>query len=85
MRNVALRAPYMHDGRFANLEEVIDHYSEGIQPNPNLGAPFGVSNGEATRINMSPAQKSALVAFLNTLTDMDMVNDPKFGDPFVGE
>ena len=85
LRNVALRAPYMHDGRFATLEEVIDHYSEGIQPNPNLGAPFGVVNGQATRINMSAAQKSALIAFLNTLTDMDMVNDPKFADPFVAE
>jgi cytochrome c peroxidase len=85
LRNVALRAPYMHDGRFSNPEEVIDHYSEGIQPNPNLGAPFGVVNRQATRINMSAAQKSALFAFLNTLTDMDTVNDPKFGDPFVGE
>jgi cytochrome c peroxidase len=85
LRNVALRAPYMHDGRFATLEEVIDHYSEGIQPNPNLGAPFGVINGQATRINMSPDQKRQLVAFLNTLTDLDMVNDPKFADPFLEE
>lgn len=85
LRNVALRAPYMHDGRFATLEEVIDHYSEGIQPNPNLDPPFGVVNGQATRINMSAAQKSALIAFLNTLTDLDMVNDPKFGDPFIAE
>ncbi|MFN3201405.1 MAG: cytochrome-c peroxidase [Bradymonadia bacterium] len=83
LRNVGLRAPYMHDGRFATLEEVIDHYSDGLQPNPNLGPPFGVRNGRATRLNLSNDEKSALVAFLHTLTDLDMVNDPKFSDPFI--
>lgn len=85
LRNVALRAPYMHDGRFASLEEVIDHYSTGLEPNPNLGPPFGVFNGQATRLNLSDQEKDAIVAFLHTLTDLDMVNDPKFSDPFVEE
>jgi cytochrome c peroxidase len=85
LRNVALRAPYMHDGRFADLSEVLDHYSEGMQPNPSLGAPYGVTNGEATRLNLTTAEKNAVIAFLHTLTDLDMVNDPKFSDPFIVE
>ena len=85
LRNVAVRAPYMHDGRFATLEEVIDHYSEGIQPNPALGPPFGVRGDQATRLNLSNRQKSALIAFLNTLTDPEMLSDPKFSDPFIRE
>jgi cytochrome c peroxidase len=83
LRNVAVRAPYMHDGRFDSLDEVINHYSRFIQPHPNLGAPFGVFNGEATKLHMSFEEKSALIAFLKTLTDYEMLDDPKFSDPFV--
>lgn len=83
LRNVELRAPYMHDGRFATLEEVINHYSEGIQPHPNLGPPFFAQGGQVAQINMSIEDKRSLRAFLRTLTDLDMVNDPKFGDPFI--
>jgi cytochrome c peroxidase len=85
LRNVAVRAPYMHDGRFATLEDVIDHYSEGIEASPNLGAPFGVIDGVVPQINMTDEEKAALVAFLHTLTDEALLSDPKFGDPFVRE
>ena len=82
LRNIALRAPYMHDGRFATLEEVIDHYSEGVQPHPNLEPPLGVAGPQA---NMSDLEKVALLVFLETLTDEAMVNDPKFSDPWLRE
>jgi cytochrome c peroxidase len=85
LRNVAVRAPYMHDGRFATLVDVIDHYSEGIEASPNLGAPFGVIDGVVPQINMTDEEKAALVAFLHTLTDEALLSDPKFGDPFVRE
>ncbi|MCO4760329.1 MAG: cytochrome-c peroxidase [Myxococcales bacterium] len=83
LRNVALRAPYMHDGRFKDLAAVIDHYSSGIQPNPNLAPPLFISNGKATQLTMTATEKKAIIAFLKTLTDIKMTQDPKFSDPFV--
>jgi cytochrome c peroxidase len=76
LRNVEFTAPYMHDGRFATLEAVIDHYSSGIQQHPNL-------NGRLRRrLNFTSGQKAALVAFLKTLSDTKFITDPKFSDPF---
>ena len=85
LRNVAVRAPYMHDGRFADLSEVLNHYSRAIKPHPNLGPPFGVFDGEATKIHLTVKETNALLAFLNTLTDTPMLQDPKFSNPFVRE
>ncbi|MBO6515349.1 MAG: cytochrome-c peroxidase [Bacteroidia bacterium] len=83
LRNIAVRPPYMHDGRFSSLEEVIDHYSTGIQNHPTL-QPFLRDNttNEPVRFNFTPEQKSALVAFLKTLTDEDFLTETKFSDPF---
>jgi cytochrome c peroxidase len=87
LRNVALTAPYMHDGRFQTLEEVIDHYSSGVHPHPNLGLAFedqGRSKkGSTSGFHYNAKQKAALVAFLKTLTDTTFINDPRFSDPFV--
>jgi cytochrome c peroxidase len=77
LRNVELTAPYMHDGRFTTLEEVIDHYSTGVKRHPNLAPRL------RRPMNFSDAQKAALVAFLKTLTDRKFITDPKFSDPFV--
>lgn len=85
LRNIALTAPYMHDGRFATLEEVIDHYDHGIQPHPNLDDRLTADNqvgGTPYSLHLSASDKAALVAFLNTLTDFAMVSDEKFSDPF---
>jgi cytochrome c peroxidase len=82
LRNVALRAPYMHDGRFATLEDVINHYSTGVQNNPNLSAPLRQPDGTIKRMNFTPAETAALLAFLNTLTDQPLTNDERFTDPF---
>lgn len=82
LKNIALTAPYMHDGRFKSLEEVIEHYNSGVRNNPNLSPPLRLPNGGVRRLNLSELEKSALVAFLNTLSDEQMNQDPKFSDPF---
>jgi cytochrome c peroxidase len=81
LRNVGLRAPYMHDGRFGTLEEVVEHYNSGVQNHPNLDNPLR-RNGGVRRLNLSDAEKRALVAFLHTLSDYELAADPKFSDPF---
>ncbi|WP_338290115.1 MbnP family protein [Luteolibacter sp. LG18] len=69
MRNIALTAPYMHDGRFATLEEVVDHYSGGVKRSDTLDA--NLAKHPAGGLNLSPQDKRALVAFLRALTDED--------------
>jgi cytochrome c peroxidase len=82
LRNIALTAPYMHDGRFASLEEVIEHYSTGIKGNSSLDNRLRGSDGHPVRMNISSTEKAALVAFMKTLTDQEFVQDPRFADPF---
>jgi len=82
LRNIAVRAPYMHDGRFATLREVIDFYDNGVQPHPNLDARLQGPGGVPLRLNLTPAEKDALEAFLRTLTDDALLTDVKFSDPF---
>jgi cytochrome c peroxidase len=82
LRNVAVGGPYMHDGRFETLEEVIDHYSEGVEFHPTL-FPFLLDvNGGARPYGLTDLDKDRLLAFLNTLTDEAMLADPKFSDPW---
>lgn len=83
LRNLGGRGPYMHDGRFATLEQVIDHYSTGVQNHPNLSPQLRDANGNPIHPNFSAAQKAALVAFLNTLNDPALAVDLKFSDPFI--
>jgi cytochrome c peroxidase len=80
LRNVAVSAPYMHDGRFATLREVIDHYDSGVMASADLDIILGVN--EPRRLNLTEEDKQALEAFLNTLTDSAFLSDPKFADPF---
>lgn len=80
LRNVELTAPYMHDGRFDNLEEVLDFYSEGIQlASPNLDINI-LSHGK--QLNLTVQQKEDIIAFLKALTDTTFINDPAFSSPF---
>jgi cytochrome c peroxidase len=75
LRNVAVTAPYMHDGRFATLDAVIDHYASGGQPSPtrsNLIRGFAISRDE----------KADLVSFLESLTDVAFLENPLFADPW---
>ena len=82
LRNVGLRTFFMHDGRFTTLEQVVEFYNSGVQSHPNLDPALRVG-GEPQRLGLTVEQKAALVAFLHTLTDHEMVKDPKFSDPFV--
>lgn len=88
LRNIELTAPYMHDGRFATLEDVVEFYNSGVVDNPNLAPPLrvptppGTPPGPPRRLNLTADQQAALVAFLKTLTDTSVTTDPKFSDPF---
>ncbi|HET6766853.1 MAG TPA: cytochrome c peroxidase [Chitinophagaceae bacterium] len=82
LKNVELTAPYMHDGRFATLEEVIEHYNSGVQPHPNLPGQLRNPDNTPVRLNLTVDEKKALVAFLKTLTDRSITTDVKFSNPF---
>lgn len=82
LKNIAVRPPYMHDGRFGTLEEVIDHYNEGIADHPNLNFSLLDDHGDPVRMGLDETEQQALLDFLETLTDEPMLNDPKFSDPF---
>ncbi len=83
IRNIALTAPYMHDGRLETLEAVVEHYSTQVKPHPYLSD--HMINGDETprNLNLSEEEKAALVAFLKTLTDTEMMTDVKYSNPFV--
>jgi len=78
LRNVALTAPYMHDGRFQTLEEVIDHYDSGGHPSPTIDPNMKFTEGG---LQLTAVKKQQLIAFLHTLTDWEFINDERFSDP----
>ena len=78
LRNVEVTAPYGHDGRFATLDALIDHYSDNPIFDPNLGYMM-----PAGPLKFTTSEKAALIAFLKTLTDDDLLTDPRFANPFV--
>jgi cytochrome c peroxidase len=73
--NIALTSPYMHDGRFKTLEEVIDHYNSGGHYADN-------KNGFIRPLGLNPRQKKSLIAFLKTLTDTSFLKNPDVLSPF---
>ncbi len=77
LRNIALTAPYMHDGRFNTLMECVEHYNSGFNNHPNLDP--NISTKERGR--MTQAEMEAIVAFLNTLTDYSLIQNPNFSAP----
>jgi len=82
LRNIAVRPPFMHDGRFATLGEVIDHYSTGISDHAQLDPRLRTPGGQPARYNFTSEEKAALLAFLETLTDQTFLSDKKFSSPF---
>lgn len=83
LKNVAVAGRFMHDGRFATLEEVIDHYDHGVQDGPALSPLLrDPLTGKPLRMELDAYGKAALVAFLKTLTDSTVLTDPRFGNPF---
>jgi cytochrome c peroxidase len=106
LRNVELTGPYMHDGRFQTLEQVVQFYSNRVLAHPNLdqvlrndagkqgwgqaaGTPapvdltMGAAQPQRLGVPMSSRERADLVSFLKTLTDWELVRDPRFSDPFV--
>ena len=77
LRNVEVTAPYGHDGRFATLDALIDHYSDNPIFDPNLGYMTPVP------LKFTASEKAALIAFLKTLTDQSLLTDARFSNPFV--
>jgi len=74
LRNALRTAPYMHDGRFTTFDEVIDHYDTQVRFGRNVDPNLRV-------LNLSDADKNALMAFIRTLDDPDFVNDPRYQSP----
>jgi cytochrome c peroxidase len=82
LRNIELTAPYMHDGRFATLEEVVNHYDMGGVPSSTVDPLMKHTSGSANPgLNLSAQDKLDLIAFLKTLTDQDFVNNTAYGHP----
>lgn len=82
LKNSAIGGPFMHDGRFTTLAQVVEHYNSGIQNGPALDNRLRGPNGQPLRLNLNDQQKAALVAFLETLTDNTIIADIKFANPF---
>ena len=82
LRNIALTGPYMHDGRFTSLDQVVEHYNSGIQPHPELDPKFIDQDGKPLKMNLNAIEKKALVAFLRTLTDERITKDTRYANPF---
>ena len=83
LKNIAVRGRFMHDGSMTSLDQVIEHYNRGIQPNPNLD-PHLINNAKKTPVKMglTELEKAQLKAFLETLTDHTLITDEKFSNPY---
>jgi cytochrome c peroxidase len=76
LRNIALTAPYMHDGSIATLDEVLDHYTAGGRaPNPLLSTAI-------RPLSLTDDERHDLIAFLESLTDNDALHDPRWSNPW---
>jgi len=92
LRNIALTAPYMHDGRFSTLEQVLDHYNEGIRFSDTLSPLIMEADNQQQdsvniriSLNLNESEKRAVIAFLHTLTDHSFITNGKFSNPFDAE
>lgn len=86
LRNLAYTAPYMHDGRFQTLEEVLEFYNSDVNSNsPNLApgmSGFIQSHSGGKGLNLNLSERQAVIAFLNTLTDTQIETDTLYQNPF---
>lgn len=79
LRNIAITFPYMHDGRYQNLRDVLDFYDAGVQLTENLDTQLFQADGNLG-IPLSEIEKDQIIAFLNTLTDDDFLLDDRFSE-----
>ena len=80
LRNIELTTPYMHDGQFTTLEEVVDHYNTGLKTSSTLDP--ALQQTMATGLMLDTQEKADLVAFLKTFTDEVMLTKSEYSDPF---
>jgi cytochrome c peroxidase len=90
LRNIAVTAPYMHDGSIATLSEVLDHYAAGGRtiaagPNKGVGSKNPLKDPLVQGFELSKQQRADVIAFLESLTDEAFLTDPAFADPFADE
>lgn len=79
LRNVALTPPYMHDGRFATLEDVLAHYDHGVVASPTLDAALRPAAGPLG-IPLTATEQTDIIAFLRTLTDEEFIHDARLAE-----
>ena len=79
LRNVMVSAPYMHDGRFADIDEVLDHYDHGAVSSTSLDPmmQYNVDYG----LGLTDVDREDLIAFLHTLTDAEFLAEPAYSNP----
>lgn len=87
LRNVEVTGPYMHDGSIATLEDVLDFYAAGGRnitsgPHAGDGRANPYKNDFINQINLTAQERADIVAFLKSLTDQDLLTNPKLSDPF---
>lgn len=90
LRNIAVTAPYMHDGSIATLDEVIDHYAAGGRtiaegPYAGVGSASPLKSDLLVGFSLTAQEKADLIAFLESLTDNTFLTDPRFSDPFAAD
>ena len=91
LRNIAVTAPYMHDGRFDTLQQVLNHYNGGIKRSKTLSPLIAEADNipktqkDHISLNLSEDEEQAIIAFLHTLTDEDFLTNQMFSDPFKSE
>jgi cytochrome c peroxidase len=78
LRNIALTAPYMHDGRFATLDKVLEHYNIGFKQSPTIDGNIA----KHIKARMTIPETKAIIAFLKTLTDSTLLTNPAYSNPF---
>jgi len=79
LRNVEYTAPYMHNGSLSTLEEVLDHYTNGMKPSETIDAVFHKNDG-SLGIDLTEEEKKNLIAFLKTLSDQEFINNKNFSE-----
>jgi cytochrome c peroxidase len=79
LRNIEMTAPYMHDGRFFTLEEVVEHYSDHVKVSPTISPLMELVGNNGAQLTQQ--EKEDLVAFLRTFTDQEFMTNPAFSDP----
>ena len=81
LRNVAVTGPFMHDGRYTSLDEVIGHYSDSLLRSPTVNA-INLQHYYAGGLHLDATAKANLIAFLNALTDTTFLHNPTLSNPF---